>query len=410
MSAEVLKKINIEDFKYNLPDNKIAYYPPKHRDYSKLLIYNNKNIENVKFNKIVEYLPEDSLMVFNDTKVVQARLLFNKPTGAGIEIFCLEPLENNIEIHDAYVSKSPVKWKCLVGNNKKWKSGILKMADSVIGIDLYAEKIERTGDTFLINFSWNNKSYSFADILDVFGIIPLPPYIKRDSAKLDKKRYQTLFANKAGSVAAPTAGLHFTNELLDKINAKSINRLKVTLHVGAGTFKPVTSDDISKHNMHNEQFSVSLSTIKELYDNYYKKYIIVGTTSVRTLESLYWFGVSLFNGNKYEENYIEVNQWQPYNYEFDNLPSRKDVLKKVIEWMGNKRIDYIAGSTSLMIIPGYKFKMTDVLITNFHQPASTLLLLVSAFVDDDWKRIYDYAIEKDFKFLSYGDSCLLFNK
>lgn len=407
---KVSPHIAIEDYIYHLPEEKIAYQPAENRDRSKLLIYKQNKIYDDLFCNIVDELPSDGLLVFNNTRVVQARLIFKKPTGARIEIFCLEPVEKDKSLHESYNSCSPVVWKCLIGNAKKWKEGVLEISDASGNYKLKAEKIGNAGDAFLVCFSWEPSSCTFAQILEEFGRIPLPPYINREDNQDDKIRYQTLYGSLSGSVAAPTAGLHFSENVIKQVDEKNIPRLQATLHVGAGTFKPVTTDYIDKHKMHNEQFSVSKDTIEALAKEYQRTFINVGTTTVRTLESLYWFGVRLVTNYNNEQCPIEVTQWEPYQYDFDKLPAREEVLNCILEWMQKNKLQNITGITSLMIIPGYKYQMTDVLITNFHQPASTLLLLVSAFVGDDWRNIYDYALKNSFRFLSYGDGCLLFGK
>ncbi len=405
---KILPQISIDKYVYDLPEERIAYQPASYRDQSGLLIYRQGNISKDRFINLVNYLPADGLIVCNDTRVVQARLIFEKTTGAKIEIFCLEPADRGKSLHGAYDSCSPVVWKCFVGNVSKWKSGILEKQDDKTGKILRAEKAGRDEDIFFINFSWNPPSTGFAEILELFGRVPLPPYIQRDDNDEDKIRYQTTYNTKPGSVAAATAGLHFSDKLLKKIATKNIPIFHVTLHIGAGTFKPVTTQYVDKHKMHHEQFSVSLETIEKLFSEDHRPYVIVGTTTVRTLESLYWFGVRLLRNSKKEQCPVEVAQWEPYKYDFDDLPSRKEVLKSIYQWMRQNDLENITGTTSLMIVPGYRYQMTDVLITNFHQPASTLLLLVAAFTGNDWRSIYDYALNNDFRFLSYGDSCLLY--
>ena len=400
--------IAIDKYIYDLPDEKIAYKPVTHRDQSRLLVYKDGEIDDYKFSNLVKKLPQESLLVFNNTRVVQARLIFYKETGARIEIFCLEPVDQNIDIHDSYSSKSPVMWKCLIGNAKKWKGSTLEKTNEEGNTIIKAEKIDSLQDSFLVKFSWYPETLSFAEILEHFGRIPLPPYIHREDDNEDRVRYQTLYNEMSGSVAAPTAGLHFSEELLEQIDSGNIPRLQVTLHVGAGTFKPVTTNYVDEHKMHHEQFSVSYQTVENLIQEDNRQFVIVGTTTVRTLESLFWFGARLLQNGKNEQCPVEVKQWEPYQYDFDKLPSRKEVLKAIQQWMYQNNVENITGITSLMIVPGYRYQMTDVLITNFHSPASTLLLLVAAFVGDDWQKIYDYALNNDFRFLSYGDSCLLF--
>ncbi len=400
--------ISIENYLYNLPDNKIAWKPASNRDQSRLLIYKKGQIDHNTFKSVVDILPENSLLVFNNTRVVRARLIFYKPTGAKIEIFCLEPADQKKSFHDNYNSKSPTIWKCFIGNAKKWKDGKLKKKFSDGKTLLEAEKLESLEDSFLVKFSWHPQSMNFASILELFGRIPLPPYIQREDNSQDRFRYQTIYSKLPGSVAAPTAGLHFSKNILGQVAAKNIPKLNVTLHVSAGTFKPVTTDFVHDHKMHHEQFSVSLQTIESLIHEDNRCFVIVGTTTVRTLESLYWLGVSLLQKDADIKCPVEIDQWEPYTYNFNKLPSRKEVLTAIKQWMYINNLENVTGTTSLMIVPGYRFQMTDVLITNFHRPASTLLLLVAAFTGDDWRKIYNYALNNNFRFLSYGDSCLLF--
>ena len=404
----IAKHLSINDYIYGLPKERIAYRPVASRDQSNLLVYKKGETNKEVFNNLVDYLPADSLIAFNNTRVIQARLILHKPTGARIEVFCLEPADKKITMHEAYASKSSVVWKCLVGNAKKWKEGVLEIKNKKSNALLIAEKAGKENDTFLIKFSWQPSSASFANILELFGRIPLPPYIQREDNHEDKIRYQTLYGELSGSVAAPTAGLHFSDNVFQKLKNKNITTANVTLHVGAGTFKPVTTEKVDGHKMHNEQFSVSLKEIEKFIAESHHPFVIVGTTTVRTLESLYWFGLSLMQAGKEEQCTVEIKQWEPYQYAFENLPSRKEVLIYLKQWMQENKLENITGKTSLMIVPGYQYQMTDILITNFHQPASTLLLLVAAFIGDDWRGVYEYALENDFRFLSYGDSCLLF--
>ncbi len=407
---KISSNIAIKDYIYDLPKEKIAYQPASDRDKSNLLIYKQDETSKDVFENLADYLPSNCLMVFNNTRVIQARLIFRKPTGARIEIFCLEPIDKQTTLHEAYNNPSPVMWKCLVGNAKKWKEGVLEKTNPNGKSLLRAEKIGTDKDTFLIKFTWEPSTEAFANILGQFGRIPLPPYIQREDNPDDKIRYQTLYGNMSGSVAAPTAGLHFSDNTFKAIKNKNITTANVTLHVGAGTFKPVTTEHVDQHKMHDEQFSVSLETIETLIEESQRPFIIVGTTTVRTLESLYWFGIKLLKSKAKEQQPVCISQWEPYQYDLETLPSRKEVLKNLMQWMQNKNLENITGTTSLMIVPGYRYQITDILITNFHQPASTLLLLVAAFIGDDWRRVYNYALNNDFRFLSYGDSCLLFKK
>ncbi len=403
--------INIKDFNYHLPKERIAQFPLEKRDESKLVIYRDGSISESKFKNIPGLLPADSLMIYNETKVVQARLLFRKETGANIEIFCLEPVEPTREIQQAFEQGSGIVWKCLVGNSKKWKSGKLDKAFPFAGKDsiLTAERIEHHQSYSLVRFTWEPSNLTFSDILVHSGIIPLPPYMNRQAVESDKYRYQTVYARAEGSVAAPTAGLHFTKEVFDNLKKKNITFEEVTLHVGAGTFKPVNTSDIREHEMHTEQIYISKKTIENILKFYPGNITVVGTTTTRTIESLYWYGVKLLVDNDNSET-INIEQWDPYNSKYDINISVKDSLLAVLKLMNNRRMDMVSGQTKLIIVPGYNYKIPGILITNFHMPQSTLLLLVSAFIGDDWKRVYDYSLKHGFRFLSYGDSCLFFRK
>ncbi len=403
-TAPDLSNINIEDFKYNLPDERIAKFPKENRDESKLLIHKNGIISQDQFKNIASYLPAKSLMVMNNTRVVRARLFFRKPTGALIEIFCLEPVSPTSEIQMAFQQRGEAIWNCMVGNARRWKSEPLKLELDNKGepLTIKAEKIERSTDAFLIKFSWKPKILTLSEILELAGKIPLPPYLNRDAVDKDTETYQTVYARYDGSVAAPTAGLHFTETVFDSLKKKRIALDYLTLHVGAGTFKPVGDDGIDNHEMHTEQVLVSRNLIENLLQNI-GHIIAVGTTSVRTLESLYWFGVNL---EKDHHAIFKVKQFDPYqNTEQELLPITIS-LKNILNYMNRNQLDVLAGSTQLMIIPGYKFRIINGMITNFHQPRSTLLLLISAWLDTRWKDIYKFAMQNNFRFLSYGDSCL----
>ncbi len=399
-------KINIEDYNYNLTEQRIAKFPLPKRDESKLLVYKKGKIHESVFNAIDELLPEDSLLVFNETKVIQARLKFFKETGAKIEIFCLEPFEPTSEIQLAFQQKSPVAWKCFIGNAKKWKKGSLKIELEIEGkkVIFSAKRSGMEGEAHLVEFSWD-ADCTFSQILESVGLVPLPPYLNREAEKEDKTRYQTIYARHDGSVAAPTAGLHFTDRVFQKLSAKNIKTDRVILHVGAGTFKPVSSEKISEHEMHTEKIIIKKSTLENLLNYQNRKIIVVGTTTVRTLESLYWFGAKLWVDGNQE---FKINQWDPYQEKYQLSQPVEEVLKLVLSFMQKNSLDEVRGETQLMIAPGYEFKIVDTLITNFHQPKSTLLLLVSAFIGDDWKKVYDFAMQNNFRFLSYGDSCLFF--
>lgn len=398
--------IRIEEFDYPLPDERIAKFPLAKRDESKLLLYKDGVIGETQFKHITDHLPTGSLMVFNNTRVIQARLLFQKQTGARIEVFCLEP----VAPHDyalIFQQTERCSWNCLVGNLKKWKEGPL-MRTVVMGEDevtLQAVKKESHGDSHIIEFSWNNPRYSFADLLEAAGILPIPPYLHRETEKSDLQTYQTVYSKIKGSVAAPTAGLHFTPEVLADIDANGIGREEVTLHVGAGTFKPVKSDTLQGHEMHTEFISVRRSSIERIQQNL-GKIIAVGTTSVRTLESLYYIGVTLSKMPNATSEELVVKQWMPYD-EANNTLSTYDALQQILDYLDRQQADRLVTATQIIIVPGYTFKVVYGVVTNFHQPKSTLILLISAFVKGNWKPIYRYALEHDFRFLSYGDSSLL---
>ena len=400
------QEIRIEEFDYPLPDERIAKFPLQKRDESKLLLYQNGEIGETVFKHITDYLPEDSLMVFNNTRVIQARLLFQKPTGARIEVFCLEPAQP----HDyalIFQQTERCSWTCLVGNLKKWKEGVLTKQVSIQDetVILQAEKKESHGDSHLIEFSWDNPQYTFADLLDAAGVLPIPPYLHRETQKSDLQTYQTVYSKIKGSVAAPTAGLHFTPEVLADIDTHGIGREEVTLHVGAGTFKPVKSETIEGHEMHTEFISVRRSSIERIQRNL-GKIIAVGTTSVRTLESLYYIGIELEKNPDATSEELVVKQWMPYEEE-NNYLSAEKALQNILDYLDRRGADKLVTATQIIIAPGYTFKIVRGIITNFHQPKSTLLLLISAFVKGNWRPIYDYALKHDFRFLSYGDSSLL---
>lgn len=400
------KDLSIQDFTYYLPEEKIAKFPLAKRDESKLLIYKNGEISVNTYKNLPSLLPAGTLLVFNNTKVVEARLLFKNSTGAGIELFCLEPADNYADITTAMLQKQRVLWKCLVGNAKKWKDGTLtkEILHAPVPFILQARKIEKRNDYFLVEFSWSIAAYSFAEILHFAGQVPLPPYLNRLAEEKDKETYQTVYAKHDGSVAAPTAGLHFTEALLGDLKAKSIGAAFVTLHVGAGTFKPVKSDTMSAHEMHSEFIDVSVELIDALLDNAAGKIVAVGTTSLRTIESLYWLGVKILDGN----TDLELFQWEAYG-----LPqhySKEEALIALRNHLREKKQGRLLTKTQIIMAPGYRLKVADGLITNFHQPKSTLLLLVAAVIGGDWKEVYDYALENDFRFLSYGDGSLLWKR
>lgn len=405
-----IPSINIINYDYELPEERIAQFPLDQRDESRLLIYQNGNLTKDRFYNLPDYLPDNCLLIRNETKVIRARLLFKKESGAPIELFCLEPVSPTKELQQAFEQKSPVVWRCLVGNSRRWKSGKLfkKLDSGGTAFNFMAERIEQFPDHSLIRFEWDSPLLSFSEIVLLAGIIPLPPYMNRETVDSDAERYQTIYARTEGSVAAPTAGLHFTDSVIEKLKSKNISIEEVTLHVGAGTFKPVGKEDVRDHVMHAENITISKKTIQKILKKINEPIIIVGTTSMRTIESLYWFGIKLLVDKKPTRE-ININQWDPYDPIYNcGIPANKS-LQAAIHFMEEKGLDEISGFTQLMIIPGYKFRIPNALITNFHMPKSTLLLLVSAFIGDDWKAAYDYALRNDFRFLSYGDSCLFFN-
>ncbi len=409
MIEEKTKHIQIAEYNYPLPDERIAKFPLAERDHSKLLVYNKGAVSHDIFYNLPNYLPKGALMVYNNTKVIQARLHFNKETGALIEVFCLEPIQPNDYVLNFQQTKH-CAWLCLVGNLKKWKEGSLRKEIDVKGkkIVLTATRGEMHGTSHWIDFDWNDDSITFADILEGVGELPIPPYLNRKTEESDKKTYQTVYSKIKGSVAAPTAGLHFTDKVLKDIDAHGIEREEVTLHVGAGTFKPVKSEEIEGHEMHSEYIFVTKHTIERLLAHDASA-IAVGTTSVRTLESLYYIGVTLQSNPDASENDLHVRQWMPYEYA-DSEPnpiSAKQALQNIKDYLDRNALDALHTSTQIIIAPGYDYKIVNMLVTNFHQPQSTLLLLVSAFVKGDWHKIYDYALANDFRFLSYGDSSLL---
>lgn len=436
--------LHISDFIYELPDQKIARYPLEQRDQSKLLIWGSSQnlmgaghgsvisnevsgpIRENTYANIAEELPSGSLLVFNNTKVVEARLLFQKPTGGLIELFCLEPADQYEDITTAMLQKGSVQWKCLVGGAKKWKEGAVQL--TLEGLRIEARKLAAFPDCFLIEFRWEPAGLSFAEVLHLAGDIPLPPYLNRATEEADKERYQTIYAKHDGSVAAPTAGLHFTENVFSKLSEKNILKAYVTLHVGAGTFKPVKAEQMKDHEMHAEFIDVTMETIEQLLAHVDKGIIAVGTTSLRTLESLYWIGLKTIRNPHIAAADLHVTQWEPYvsagetaenksaqkniPKEYTScghivLPSATESLQSLLQWMQKNNATRIITKTQIIIAPGYKFKIIRALITNFHQPQSTLLLLVSAIVGENWKKIYQYALDNEYRFLSYGDGSIL---
>lgn len=396
--------LSIQEFSYELPDERIARYPLAERDASKLLVYRKGEITESVYRNLAAALPSESLLVFNNTRVVEARLLFQKETGGIIEIFCLEPGDQYADITSAMLQKGKVYWKCLVGGAKKWKEGPLRMEIQSLVIE--ARKVEQHNDYFIIELSWNNATLSFAELLHAAGSIPLPPYLNRKTEAADKERYQTIYAEQDGSVAAPTAGLHFTPHVFETLEQKNIHKAFVTLHVGAGTFKPVKASTMGEHEMHAEFIEVSAALIRELIRQYEQGIIAVGTTSLRTLESLYWLGVKVMATPDITAAALQLNQWEPYEIQEQNIPTTT-ALEALLQWIEQQPLQQLITKTQIIIAPGYRFRIISGLITNFHQPQSTLLLIVAAITGNDWKRIYNYAMENDFRFLSYGDGCLL---
>lgn len=397
------RNISIADYDYPLPDERIAKFPLAERDQSKLLVYRGGEIAESQFFHLPELLPEGAMLLFNNTKVIHARLFFRKPTGSLIEIFCLEPWQQPVAT--AFEQRTSCTWLCYIGNNKKWKEGPLEREFKIQNSEfkITASRRNAVGEAWLVDFHWTG-NISFAELIDNVGVIPLPPYLHREAEESDNTRYQTVYAHYEGSVAAPTAGLHFTDRLLDELRAKGFKTEYITLHVGAGTFKPVSADTIGEHTMHVEQVQIHRSNLEHIIAHLGHPIIPVGTTTVRTLESVYWFGVQLENNPDLQS--MHVLQWDPYKLESLGI-STLQAYHNVLQWMQRHDTDTLFGDTQLLIAPGYKYHVVCGLITNFHQPRSTLLLLVSALIGDDWRRCYRYALDHGFRFLSYGDSCLL---
>ena len=406
-----MEPIYIADYNYPLPDERIAKYPLAERDSSKLLVYRDGQVDEDRFYNVGEHILPEGLLIYNNTRVIQARLEFYKTTGARIEIFCLEPLTP----HDYQLSLSSTTgctWKCMVGNAKKWHTGDaleLKIKNEKLKIALRVHKEEVLGNTYAVRFEWDDEAVSFAEILDAAGELPIPPYLNRKTEESDLKTYQTVYSRIKGSVAAPTAGLHFTERVLEDIRKRGIETDEVTLHVGAGTFLPVKTADANEHTMHTEIIAVPKSTIEHIIAKL-GKIVAVGTTSMRTLESLYFIGKQIadekIKNEKLKITNLHVGQFEPYE-QGEKEPSAKEALQAIVDYLTETGQETLHAETQIMIKPGYKFHVVDQLITNFHQPQSTLLLLVSAFVDGDWKRIYEYALGHEFRFLSYGDSSIL---
>ena len=407
------KYLSINDFNYELPTEKVAVYPLEERDQSKLLVYRSGAIAEDIYKHIAQHLPEKSLLIFNDTKVIKARLLFKKETGAVIEIFCLEPYEEIKDYSLLFQKTKSIRWKCMIGGAGKWKD---KFLEKEILIDkskvvLKAVLVERLRDAYVVELSWSPVDYSFAAILDHAGETPLPPYIKRKAEENDAERYQSIYSLYEGSVAAPTAGLHFTKEIFSLLENKNIDTDFVTLHVGAGTFKPVKSSIMEGHEMHAEWMDVSTDLIQHLIQNMSVEIFCVGTTSVRTIESLYWMGLKVVLNPEIGWDDLKINQWEVYaDFLINNICTVRDSLQALLNYLRDKKIDRLFIQTQIIIAPGYQFKIITGMITNFHQPKSTLLLLVAAMVGDNWKDIYNYALQHQFRFLSYGDGCLIYRE
>ena len=402
---EDTKHIKISDFNYPLPDERIAKFPLSERDHSKLLVYRHGAVSEDIFTSLPNYLEKGEMMVFNNTKVIQARLHFQKETGALIEVFCLEPAAPN-DYALNFQQTERCSWLCMIGNLKKWKEGTLRRTVEVKGREVVftATRKEAYGTSHWIDFDWNDAELTFADLLEAVGELPIPPYLNRKSEESDKRTYQTVYSKIKGSVAAPTAGLHFTERVLKALDEKGIDREELTLHVGAGTFKPVKSTEIEGHEMHTEYVSVKRSTFVKLLAHQCKT-IAVGTTSVRTLESLYYLAEIVSKNPNAEQNDLHVSQWTPY--EGNHEMTTEEAIRTLLDYMDRHGLETLHASTQIIIAPGYEYRIVKKMVTNFHQPQSTLLLLVSAFVHGDWKTIYDYALAHDFRFLSYGDSSLL---
>ncbi|MBR5038631.1 MAG: S-adenosylmethionine:tRNA ribosyltransferase-isomerase [Prevotella sp.] len=406
------KHIRISDYNYPLPDERIAKFPIAQRDHSKLLVYRQGKVEEDVFYQLPNYLPEGALMVFNNTKVIQARMHFRKTTGALIEVFLLEPCLP-ADYEQMFQTTSECEWICLIGNLKKWKEGELKQTVMIHGqeVEIAATRLGEQGTGHRIRFAWRytapqaGAAPSFAELIDAAGELPIPPYLNRETQESDKTTYQTVYSKIKGSVAAPTAGLHFTDTVLKAIDARGIEREELTLHVGAGTFKPVKSEEIEGHSMHTEYYCVKRQTIEKLI-SHQARAIAVGTTSVRTLESLYYVGLKLEQNPDANEEELHVMQWEPYQQNQQAIEPLR-ALQNILQWLDRQGKGSLHSSTQIIIAPGYEYKIVKMLVTNFHQPQSTLLLLVSAFVKGDWRTIYDYALSHNFRFLSYGDSSLL---
>src|ERR1017187_1222139 len=407
------KDLSIDDYNYSLPEEKIAFFPLAERDLSKLFVYKNGRIEEDIYLHIARYIPEKSFLVFNDTKVINARILFTKTTGAVIEIFCLEPHESKKDYALFLQKRNSIQWKCMIGGAGKWKQKYLEKKFSIgkVEVTLKAQLMEKLPDAYVAEFSWKPGEYSLAEIMEHAGKTPLPPYIKRDAGESDAERYQTIYSKYEGSVAAPTAGLHFTKRIFSSLKEKNITTGFVTLHVGAGTFKPVKSEKMEGHEMHAEWIDVSTGFIENLINNISNGIYCVGTTSVRTVESLYWMGIKTIFHPELKTEELEIKQWEVYEEVlFNSKFSTVEALTSLLNFLQRKKPKRVFTKTQIIIAPGYQFKIVNGMITNFHQPKSTLLLLVAAMAGEKWKEIYNYALHHNFRFLSYGDGCLIFKE
>jgi len=406
------RNISVDAFDYPLPDDKIAKFPLPRRDDSKLLVYSSNKISETVFASIADCIPANSLLIFNDTKVIPARIKFKKQSGGVLEVFCLEPDERYADINSAMLQTNSVFWKCLIGGASKWKDAQILTKRIIVDeqeIELSASIAGKSNGSFIVHLSWTPGHFSFAEVVHKAGTIPLPPYIKREVVDEDKERYQTVYAVHKGSVAAPTAGLHFTDNIFEKLAKKSIRHKFITLHVGAGTFKPVKTATLGAHQMHGEFIEVQSDTLQSVIANLEKNIFAVGTTSLRTLESLYWLGLKAIREPAIEHASLLVDQWDPYDLDTAGI-SPRNALQALLTWMKQNKMERLVSKTQLLIAPSYQFKIVNGLVTNFHQPRSTLLLLIAAFIGEDWKKVYAFALKKDFRFLSYGDSCLLFRE
>lgn len=399
------KQISIKDYHYNLPFERIAKYPLTNRDESKLLIYKDHACQQSTYSAIKDYLPENALLFFNNTKVIPARLYFKTNTNKIIELFCLEPLSKNYDAYSELNATQTSTWKCIVGGASKWKDSFVSLVSD--NLTITAVMLERHNDTFTIQFNWEPQHLTFAEVLQIAGSLPIPPYLKRATETIDLERYQTVYAQHKGSVAAPTAGLHFTDAVLESLKEKNISANYITLHVGAGTFKPVKSETMEGHDMHREFIDVSIETIESILNSPEQLIIAVGTTSLRTLESLYWIGVKVHLNNDLKPTELNVEQWEPYELIKHDVTLNQS-LKSLTDYLKKHDLTKLYAQTGILIVPGYQFKVVKALVTNFHQPESTLILLVAAFIGQAWQKVYQYALNNDFRFLSYGDGSLLY--